>query len=34
MPSPGSIGLTATPDALIVTVARSTGSLWWQRAAR
>jgi Tol biopolymer transport system component len=32
MPSPGSIGLTATGGALIFTVARSTGNLWWQRA--
>ncbi|HEX6463378.1 MAG TPA: protein kinase, partial [Vicinamibacterales bacterium] len=30
----GSIGLTATADALLFTVARSTGSLWWQRDAR
>jgi len=34
VPSWSSIGLTATADALIVTVARSTGSLWWHRAAR
>ncbi len=32
MPSPGSIGLTATDSALIFTVARSIGNLWWQRA--
>jgi eukaryotic-like serine/threonine-protein kinase len=31
-PSPGSIGLTATNSALIFTVARSTGNLWWQHA--
>ncbi len=30
MPAPGSIGLTATRDSLIFTVARSRGNLWWQ----
>ncbi len=35
MPSPvGGIGLTATANALVFTVARSTGSLWWRRAPR
>jgi serine/threonine protein kinase len=32
--STGSIGLTATSNALIFTVARSVGNLWWRRAAR
>jgi hypothetical protein len=32
--SPGSIGLTATAKALVFTVARSIGDIWWQRAAR
>jgi Tol biopolymer transport system component len=30
-PSSSSIGLTATPDSLIFTVAQSAGNLWWQR---
>jgi Tol biopolymer transport system component len=34
MPSPGSIGLTATAKALVFTVARSIGNLWWQRVPR
>lgn len=34
MPAPSSIGLTATADALLFTVARSTGNLWWQRPGR
>jgi len=34
MASPGSIGLTATTKALIFTVARSIGDIWWQRAGR
>jgi hypothetical protein len=33
VPSTSAIGLTATADALIVTVAASTGNLWWQHAA-
>ena len=32
-PSSSSIGLTATPDSLVFTVAQSTGNLWWQHAA-
>jgi Tol biopolymer transport system component len=34
MASTGSIGLTATAKALVFTVARSIGDIWWQRAAR
>jgi hypothetical protein len=34
LPATGSIGLTATGNALIFTVARSIGSLWWLRTPR
>ena len=34
MASPESIGLSATGQALVFTVARSIGNLWWQRAPR
>jgi len=33
VPTPGAIGLTATADALVFTVAESTGNLWRQRGA-
>jgi len=32
--SPGSIGFTATAKALVFTVARTIGDIWWQRAGR
>jgi Tol biopolymer transport system component len=33
VPSTGGIGLTATADGLIFTIAESAGNLWWQRGA-